>query len=100
MKIDVEGHEVEVVRGFSDTLKNEKLRPAIIQFEYGDTYIPARHSLCEMYELLEPNGYSIGRLYYNGVDFKRYEFADDHYRMGNYIAVKSDPDLVKLLQYF
>lgn len=90
MKIDVEGHEVDVIQGFSRTLDAQGLRPSVIQFEYGVTYIPARRSLSDMYDLLQPHGYSIGRIYPKRVDFKRYELRDEHFRMGNYLAVRND----------
>ncbi len=90
MKIDVEGHEVDVILGFSRTLDEPVLRPSIIQFEYGVTYIPAHRTLSDVYDLLQPRGYSIGRIYPKGVAFKPYELGDEHYRMGNYLAVRSD----------
>jgi FkbM family methyltransferase len=92
LKIDVEGHEIEVLRGFERTLQSTELRPQVIQFEYGTTWLPSRHNLREAYRILEPAGYIIGRLFPDGVEFKPYEFEDDHFRMGNYIAVQShDP---------
>lgn len=98
LKIDVEGHEVEVLRGFEGLLKENGVKPDVIQFEYGTTYLPSRHTLAEVYDLLEENGYLIGRLYPNGVHFKSYNYNDDNFRMGNYIAVaKSEDGLVELL---
>jgi hypothetical protein len=67
-----------------------------MQIEYGDTYIPSGSTLKALYELVEPHGYSIGRLYPNYVDFKSYEYRDDNFRMGNLIAVK-DRDLKTML---
>jgi FkbM family methyltransferase len=93
LKMDVEGHEMEVLYGFRATLESAVLRPQVIQFEYADTWLPARHTLREAYMLLEPFGYAIGRLYPDGVDFKRYEFKDDHFRTGNYVAIAADHPL-------
>ena len=93
MKIDVEGHEVDVLEGFSQTLASEAA-PRIIQFEYGETYLPGRRTLREVYALLRPRGYIIGRIYPRMVEFKDYELSDDHFRMGNYLAVKRDDKLV------
>jgi FkbM family methyltransferase len=100
LKIDVEGHEIEVLSGFRDTLASSALRPRVIQFEYGETWLPARHTLMEAYRLLEPSGYAIGRLYPDGVDFKPYALADDHFRMGNYIAVQGQDALIGQLARF
>jgi FkbM family methyltransferase len=100
LKIDVEGHEVDVLKGFNDTLASAARRPSVIQFEYGVTYIPAHHSLLEIYALLTPRGYTIGRLYPDGVDFKEYALGDDHFRMGNYIAVQKGSDFQRILRKF
>jgi len=95
LKIDVEGHEASVLRGFRETL-NGGSAPQLIQFEYGKTYVPSASTLREIYTLL-PN-YSIGRLYPNYVDFKHYDYADEHLRMGNMIATR-DQALQNLLAY-
>jgi FkbM family methyltransferase len=100
LKIDVEGHEIEVLSGFATVLASAILQPKVIQFEYGVTWLPGRHNLLEAYGLLEPFGYAIGRLYPDGVDFKPYTFADDHFRMGNYIAVRAKTPLAEKLALF
>lgn len=93
LKIDTEGHEAYVLRGFSETLQSSNA-PALIQFEYGITYVPTGSTLREIYSLLP--GYSIGRLYPNYVDFKPYSFTDENLRMCNMIATR-DPALRDLL---
>ena len=100
IKIDVEGHEIEVLSGFQKTLKSPELRPRIIQFEYGQTWLPSRHALQEAYMLLEPAGYVIGRLHPDGVDFKAYAFKDDHFRMGNHVAMLADDPLRAKIAHF
>lgn len=97
LKIDVEGHEIEVLIGFRGALASSALRPLVIQFEYGATWLPPRHTLHEAYALLRPFGYAIGRLYPEGADLKPYSFADDHFRMGNYIAVQEGSPLAAKL---
>ena len=86
IKIDTEGHEMAVLQGFGRTLSEAKIK--VIQFEYGTTWIAPKKFLHEVYALLEPPGYQIGRLYPDGVFFKSYNrLEDDHFRMGNYVAV-------------
>jgi FkbM family methyltransferase len=99
LKIDVEGHEVDVLQGFQQTFSSIQLAPKLIQFEYGVTYIPPRHTLQEIYKLLEPHGYMIGRLYPDGVKFKKYQFDDDNFRMGNYIASHLPPLIERLSRF-
>jgi FkbM family methyltransferase len=93
LKIDTEGHEVPVLKGFAQLLTSV-YAPRVIQFEYGITWLAGRHRLVDVYSILQGNNYSIGRLYPGGVDFKRYELSDESFRMGNYIAVR-DPGLLK-----
>jgi len=95
LKIDVEGHEGAVLAGGAHLLSGERA-PAMIQFEYGDTWIPGGHTLYKVQRQLEALGYSVGRLYPDHVAFKAYDYADEHFRMGNMIAVK-DPKLRALL---
>ena len=94
LKIDVEGHEVGVLRGCQAMFQGPNA-PAMLQIEYGHTYLPYGSSLMEIFALLP--GYAIGRLYPNHVEFKQYGYADDHHRMGNLIAVR-DPRLKSMLE--
>lgn len=95
LKIDTEGHDAAVLRGASQLLASDQA-PAMIQFEYGNTWLPARETLERVQEYLEACGYTVGRLYPNHVGFKRYEYNDDHFRMGNMVAAKP-PALVAAL---
>jgi FkbM family methyltransferase len=86
LKIDTEGHEMAVLEGCKGAIAAGKIR--VIQFEYGTTWIPSFRFLHEAYALLEPAGFHIGRLFPDGVFFKPYHRReDDHFRMGNYVAV-------------
>jgi FkbM family methyltransferase len=97
LKIDTEGHELFILRGFQKTIALGKI--TLIQFEYGWTYIPSRTTLGDIYDFLSPYGYRIGRIYPDGVKFKEYSlFDDEHFRMGNYLAVQSSAlDLIQAL---
>ena len=95
LKIDVEGHEGAVFAGGPQLLSGDRA-PAMIQFEYGDTWIPGGHTLYKVQHQLESLGYTIGRLFPDHVAFKPYEYTDEHFRMGNMIAVK-DSKLKALL---
>jgi FkbM family methyltransferase len=95
LKIDTEGHDAAVLRGARRLLDSAQA-PAMIQFEYGNTWLPAGETLEKVQEMLEGCGYKVGRLYPNHVGFKRYEYNDDQFRMGNMIAAKP-PELVSAL---
>lgn len=97
LKIDTEGHEMAVMAGFANSIEAGIVKA--IQFEYGTTWIPYRKFLHDAYCLLAPAGCCVGRLYPGGVDFKSYDrVRDDHFRMGNYVAVRrSWPQLARRL---
>lgn len=96
LKIDTEGHEVSVLEGFSKTLRSPAA-PRVIQFEYGETFLPARRQLRDVYQLLGDCGYTIGRIFPHSIGFKNYETIDDNFRMGNYLAVRKDDPLLKMM---
>jgi FkbM family methyltransferase len=95
LKIDTEGHDAAVLRGAAGLLKGPDA-PAMIQFEYGDTWLPPAETLERAQRQLEEAGYRLGRLFPDHVGFKAYEYTDDHFRMGNMIAVKQE-SLMRLL---
>jgi FkbM family methyltransferase len=95
LKIDTEGHEVSVLRGCGPLLQSSEA-PQLIQFEYGKTYLPSGSTLRQAYGILEPNGYRIGRVYPDHVQFAPYRYELDNFRMGNFVAVKSQ-ELAELL---
>lgn len=98
LKVDTEGHDLFVLKGLNKTLLAKKVK--CIQFEYGQVCFPKRVFLEDFYQFLEPMGYAIGRVFPDGVRFKKYEYhLDEHFRPGNYIAVlKSENELFKKLQ--
>jgi len=98
LKIDTEGHELSVLNGFKNLIREGKI--SIIQFEYGFTYIPSKTTLGDIYELLAPYGYSIGRIYPQGVGFKQYDlFEDETFKAGNFIAThQSATNLIELIK--
>jgi FkbM family methyltransferase len=98
LKIDTEGHELSVLKGFTNTLKTGKV--SLIQFEHGSVHISARTLLRDFYQLLSPLDFVIGRLHPRCVNFKDYDHREDEqFRMGNYIAVhRSKPDWIAALK--
>lgn len=85
LKIDVEGGEYAVLKGFADLLSAAKI--SIIQFEYGMVNIESRHLLKDFYKILTDAGYTVGKLYPDHVRFKDYEYADENFLGPNYVAV-------------
>ncbi len=96
LKLDVEGAEGQVLRGFAKALDAGHID--VIQFEYGKVAILTHFLLKDAYDLLEAKGYTIGKLYPDHVDFRPYKLEDEDFLGPNYIAVRSArPDLIEIL---
>jgi FkbM family methyltransferase len=95
LKIDVEGAEYHVLRGFSKYLDARRVH--CIQFEYGAFSTQTRFLLGDYYRLLSQN-YWIGKIYPTYVDFKDYHWTMEDFRFANYCCVsKARPDLRSVL---
>ncbi len=93
LKLDTEGHEFDVLQGFTPILEQGNIK--IIMFEYGYANIPNKHLLMDYYQLLEPFGYVIGKLYPDGVDFQEYKLYHEDFKGPNYVAVhKSQQEII------
>ena len=96
LKIDTEGHEFQVLRGFGEELKEKRIK--IIQFEYGYANILTKDLLIDFYRLLGSD-YTIGKLSPDGVDFKTYGLLDEDFKGPNYVAVhNSFPGIISEIQ--
>jgi FkbM family methyltransferase len=63
LKIDVEGAELEVLKGFGSYLNKTHL----IQFEWGRTQLDSKNSFLEYWELLSKYGFDIYRIHPGGI---------------------------------
>jgi len=59
-KIDVEGHELEVLKGAKQLISNGAID--LIQFEYGGTYIDARILLKDIFEFFQDSPYRLFKI--------------------------------------
>ena len=85
MKVDTEGHEMEVLAGAGELLAEQRIE--IIQFEYNACWIDSRHFLREAFELLEPLGYKLGKLTRMGVEvYQGWDAELESFRPANYLA--------------
>ena len=88
IKIDTEGFEMDVLKGFGDFLKNIK----IIQFEYGGTFLDNNIKLIELVNYLTDNGFeSFSYLTSNGID-PITDFSD-HYQYCNIVCKNKTSDV-------
>jgi FkbM family methyltransferase len=94
LKLDVEGAEHLVLKGFGDML-NPAMIP-IVQFEYGMVNIVTKFLLKDFHTLFESRGYKVGKLFPGYVRFREYRFSDEDFRGPNYVA--ASPELAALLE--
>ncbi len=96
LKLDVEGLEPAVLRGFLPMLETGSVR--MIQFEYGQINLQARFFLGDYYELLGAHGFRLGKVFPGYVDFRDYHFTQDNLMGPNYLAVNlREEELIRRL---
>jgi FkbM family methyltransferase len=97
LKVDVEGAESSVLRGFEKMLAGGRI--SAIQFEYEKLNTVSKFLLKDFYELLGGHGFVIGKIFPTYVDFRDYDFEHEMLWGSNYLAVlKNRPDLLNCFQ--
>lgn len=97
LKIDVEGFDLDVLRGFGAALAAGAIDA--LQFEYNHLSIASHRLLADYYALLEPLGYAIGKVHPDGVDFQPYRTQSETWIGPACVAVlRSRPDLIARLR--
>jgi FkbM family methyltransferase len=59
LKIDTEGHDMEVLRGAIGMISSGAV--SVIQFEYSDMWVPARNFLKDVFDLVKGLPYYVGK---------------------------------------
>jgi FkbM family methyltransferase len=85
LKVDAEGHDYDVLCGFSNAITAGMID--VIQFEYNYSTLVAGHSLRDFFELLGGN-YVICRLLSNGLEVNGYHPTLDTFSQSNWIALR------------
>lgn len=85
LKSDAEGHDYEVMLGAEPAMDTISM----IQFEYNQRWIGQRRFLRDVFELLNPRGFEIGKISPNGIEFyPRWTWELETFREGNYLACR------------
>jgi FkbM family methyltransferase len=84
LKIDTEGAEHLVLGGLRRMLSEGRIE--MIQFEYGMANLFSKFILRDFYLMLEPYGFTIGKLFPNRVDFRPWRPEDEDFRGPNFVA--------------
>ena len=87
LKIDVEGHEFEVLRGASKMLRANKIK--IIQFEYGGSYLDAHVFLKDIFRYFENfNNYKFFKILPNSLEYiANYNQQLDNFQYSNFAVI-------------
>jgi len=84
-KIDVEGHELGVLRGFGESLEHIN----IVQFEFGGCNIDTRTFFQDFYYFFVENGFDLFRISPIGlVPIVKYHESLEVFRTTNYLAIR------------
>jgi FkbM family methyltransferase len=85
LKIDVEGHELSVIRGARGLLKAKKIKA--VQFEYGYTFHGSEITLKQVYQYLSNRGFLIFRLVPEGLIFiPSWSDSLENWKFCNYVG--------------
>ncbi len=84
VKIDVEGHELMVLRGFGEAIRHVR----VVQFEFGGTNIDTKVFFRDLWRFFEEAGFDLYRITPLGVmRIPRYQERDELFIIANFIAV-------------
>jgi FkbM family methyltransferase len=88
LKIDVEGHEFEVLKGASGMVSNGKIK--VIQFEYGGCNIDARVFLKDFFDFFKPFSYTFYKIYPKCLKrVERYDQRLENFQYQNWVITKN-----------
>lgn len=95
LKIDVEGHEMDVMNGASQFIDNGLVK--LIQFEFGGCNIDTRVFFRDIYNFLVNKGYYIYRILPRNrlLAISNYREWHERFETTNYLAVRNDIDVRK-----
>ena len=86
LKIDTEGHEMDVLLGASGMLGSNRI--SSIQFEFGETFLPTKYHFWDIFALLSPR-YSVYRILRHGlVEVVSYSHDLEIYKLANFMCIR------------
>jgi FkbM family methyltransferase len=94
LKIDVEGHEIDVLKGARGLLAAGRI--GAVQLEYGGTYIDGGHLLRDVYTLLADAGapYDVYKVFHNGIlPVPAYRQTWETFQYSNWLLVRRGESL-------
>lgn len=97
MKVDVEGHDLAVLKGAMSLFQNGCIQ--IAQFEYSANWIVARNYLKDFFELAETIPYNVYRIMPFGLmRIDKYLYKLDNFQHANYVLIHQAFQIPKKLK--
>jgi hypothetical protein len=91
LKLDVEGSELDVLRGAVGLLSAHAID--VVQLEYGGCNIDARVLLKDLFAFMQERGYRMARLMPKGLRaYPRYDQRAEDFRHANWVALAPGVD--------
>ena len=90
LKIDVEGHELTVLKGLGDYFNTSFID--FVQFEYGGANIDTHTTLRDLFEIFNKSGFRVGKLFPRGIEFNNYVPRMENFQYSNWVAVSNKID--------
>lgn len=91
IKIDTEGHELEVLKGMKGLLEENRVK--MIQFEYGGCDIDSRVFLKDIFDFFKNLDYKIYKIFPNELKIiENYRQDLENFRYANYVAVQKNSE--------
>jgi FkbM family methyltransferase len=95
LKIDVEGHELSVLKGASSLLNNKNIK--FIQYEYGGCNLDSKTYFLDIWDILTNNGYKIYKIFPRGLKLiNNYNQKLENFKYSNYLAVSNQSSIKNL----
>lgn len=86
LKIDVEGHELEVFKGGKNLIQQEKIK--MIQFEYGGCNIDAKVLLKDIFDFFKNTNYNFYKIYPKHLKLiKMYDQKLENFQYQNWVII-------------
>ena len=90
LKLDVEGHELDVLKGSTEVLKRKAIK--MVSFEFGGCDIDTRTFLKDFYYLFNKHGFLLHRITPSGYFFLLDNYSEklEQFRTTNFIGIRQD----------
>jgi FkbM family methyltransferase len=89
IKIDAEGHDLDILRGLSAALGEGAI--GVVQFEYNHRWVPTGASLFQVFRLIADLPYRLGRVTAGGIELMPHWHPEaDRFLECNYALVRED----------